>query len=60
MGELASMYFHGSWRCPGQLPLLPSPIATRFGITAKGILVSLRPRDPEDLQLEVYVPDACD
>src|SRR5271155_5797226 len=27
------MYFHGSWRCPGQLPHLPSPIATPFGIT---------------------------
>jgi hypothetical protein len=27
-GELASMYFHGSWHCPGQLPHLPSPIAT--------------------------------
>src|SRR2546421_5819363 len=33
-GELTSMYFHGSWRCPGQLPHLPSPIATCFGITA--------------------------
>ena len=32
-GVLASMYFHGSWRCPGQLPHLPSPIATPFGIT---------------------------
>jgi len=37
-GELASKYFHGSWRCPGQLPHLPSPIATRCGITGLVVL----------------------
>jgi hypothetical protein len=40
-GVLASMYFHRSWRCPGQLPHLPSPIATPFEIT---VLASLGAR----------------
>lgn len=30
------VYFHGSWHCPGLLPLPPSPIATLLGITVQG------------------------
>jgi hypothetical protein len=46
-GELASMYFHGSWHCPRQLPHLPSPVATLSGITSGGPSAKTRePREP--------------
>jgi hypothetical protein len=34
------MYFHGSWRCPGQLPRLSSPIATSPRITNHPITIA--------------------
>jgi hypothetical protein len=38
------IYFHGSWYCPGLLPLPPSPIATLLGITEPSEEISLLQR----------------
>jgi hypothetical protein len=35
MGGAGIYYFHGPWRCPGQLPRLPSPNATPCGILSR-------------------------
>jgi hypothetical protein len=49
--EPASMYFHGSRRCPGQLPHLPRPIATH--------LSGLHSEEPTCHQL-TYQRDLCE